>query len=447
MIGWIMTRMRRAAWRASRVGAPAGVLIVAFGGSVGCAATVRPPLPSPDEIPSLEASLAATPGELAVQVRLGVAYREAGRLEGARNILERAVTQDPTDPAAVLYLGLTYEDMDLPAQARALYTQYIAVGNRDDVKRMLAARLPILERQELLIAVRGAVAREAELANTPPEVGTVAVFPFAYQGADPQFRPLGRALAEMLVTDLSQTERLRVLERTRIQLLVEEMDLGDSGLADSLTTARSGRLLGAERIVQGQINVNETLLRLQAAIVGSSTGQLAGQPLVEEDALQQLFEMQKRLAFNLYESLGIQLTPAERERISQIPTQNLQALLAYGQCLEAEDAGQFAEAAGFCSQAAALDPAFAAARAREERTTAAAASSQVTVEQLASLGTPEMRQAPGAQQPGAPRSELPGLEAVQALLPRELPRAPVPEALGTDELGRSTTVDIIIRRP
>src|SRR5690606_16555960 len=142
-----------------------------------------------------------------------------------------------------------------------------------------------------------------------------------------------RALAEMLVTDLSQTERLRVLERTRIQLLVDEMDLGDSGLVDSLTTARSGRLLGAERIVQGQINVNETLLRLQAAVVGSSTGQLSGRPLVEEDALQQLFEMQKRLAFNLYESLGIQLTPAERERISQIPPQNLHALLPAQQCL------------------------------------------------------------------------------------------------------------------
>jgi TolB-like protein len=315
------------------------------------------------------------------------------------------------------------------------------------MKRMLAARLPILERQELLIAVRGAVAREAELANSPPQVGTVAVFPFAYQGADPQFRPLGRALAEMLVTDLSQTERLRVLERSRIQLLVDEMNLGDSGLVDTLTTARSGRLLGAERIVQGQINVNEMLLRLQAAIVGSSSGQLAGQPLVEEDALQQLFEMQKRLAFNLYGSLGIQLTPAERERISQVPTQNLQALLAYGQCLEAEDAGQFAEAAAFCAQAAALDPGFVAARQRGERAGAAVASAEVTVAQLAGLGTPEMRQTPRGGQPGAARSELPGLEAVQALLPRELPRAPVPEALGTDELGRTTTVDIVIRRP
>lgn len=405
----------------------------------GCATTLIPALPAPAEIPELEASLAATPTDLPMLVRLGVAYRQAGRLDSARNTLEQAVSREPADPAGILYLGLTYEELELPGAARALYTRYIEVGTRDDLKRMLAGRLPALERQELLLAARDALAREAEIAGTPPRAGTVAVFPFAYEGADPQFRPLGRALAEMLVTDLSQTDRLTVLERSRIQLLIDEMNLGETGLVDTLSAARSGRLVGAERIVQGQISVDQTVLRMRAAVVGSSTGQLAGRPLLEEDVLPRLFEMQKRLALDLYTSLGIELSPAERERITRIPTENLQALLAYGECLEAEDAGQYAEAAGHCARAAALDPAFADARERGGR--AEAATLQVTIAQLASLGAPEIT----ASGSSAPVS-LPGLEAVQALIPVELPRAPVAEALGADA-GKTTTIDFIFRRP
>lgn len=443
---------RRVGWAAR--GARGATAAIVFAVMAGCATAFVPALatlPSPAEIPDLEAALLASPTSVPMLVRLGVAYREAGRLDGARNVLERAVTLDATDPAAVFYLGLTYEDNELPGAARQLYTEYIQLGNREDLKRTLQARLPALERQELLLAARDAIAREAELAGTPPRSGTVAVFPFAYEGADPQYRPLGRALAEMMVTDLSQTDRLTVLERTRVQLLIDEMDLGETGLVDTLTAARSGRLIGAERIVQGQVNVDDqTQLRLRAAIVGSTTGQLSGQPLEERDALRQLFEMQKRLALGVYSSLGIELSTAERERVTQIPTENLEALLAWGQCLEAEDAGEYAAAAGFCAQAAALDPAFAAARVRGERADDAAAYADVTIAELASLGAPEIA-TPGT--PGAPATSgttvvttLPGLDAVQALLPPELPRAPVPEALGTDA-GRSTTIDLIIRRP
>jgi TolB-like protein len=431
----------------SRVGvrleraARATAIVVLCATAAACAGAYVPALPAPAEIPELEAAIAEQPSSVPTLVRLGVAYREAGRLDGARNALERAVTLNATDPAAVFYLGLTYEDLELPGAARQLYTRYIEIGNRDDLKRTLRARLPALERQELLLAAREAIAREAELAATPPRAGTVAVFPFAYEGADPQYRPLGRALAEMMVTDLSQTERLTVLERTRVQLLIDEMDLGETSLVDSLTAARSGRLVGAERIVQGQVNVDgETQLRLRAAIVGAATGQLAGRPLEEQDALRQLFDMQKRLALGVYSSLGIELTAAERERITQIPTQSLDALLAWGQCLEAEDIGDFAAAADFCAQAATFDPAFALARVGAERASNAAASIEVSIAELASLGAPEIAT------PGGPAATLPGLEAVQAIVPPELPRAPVPEALGTDA-GRSTTIDLIIRRP
>ncbi len=424
---------------------PAGILLAAtLVVSAGCAAAVAPALPSPAEIPALEQSLAASPATVSTLVRLGVAYREAGRLDDALSTLRRAVDLDATEPAGIFYLGLTYEDLQRPGEARDVYDRYLEVGTNEDLKRLISGRLPLLERQELLLATRDALASEASLGGTQPRAGTVAVFPFAYEGPDPLYRPLGRALAEMVVTDLSATDRLTVLERTRIQLLIDEMDLGETGLVDTLTAARSGRLVGAERIVQGQLSIpGPDQLRMQAAIVGASTGQLSGAPIVEQDALRSLFEAQKRLVLNLYTSLGIQLTAAERERISQVPTASLQALLAWGQCLEAEDAGDFGAAATLCGQAATLDPGFTAARMRSERAGSALASSSISIERLAVLGTPELAPAGGV----ATAQSLPGLEAIQALVPPELPRAPAPEVLATEPPDRTTSIDIIITRP
>jgi tetratricopeptide (TPR) repeat protein len=190
-----------------------------------CAAGMVGGLPGPDEIPDLEGHLARDATSVPTMIRLGVAYREANRLGDARGALERAVALEPNDPAAVFYLGLTYEDLELPGAARDLYTRYLQVGTRGDVRTLVRRRLPIVERQEFVLAARDALAREAELATVQPAPRTVAIFPFLYAGTDPQLRPLGRALAEMLATDLSQTDRLTVVERSQVQLLLDEIRL------------------------------------------------------------------------------------------------------------------------------------------------------------------------------------------------------------------------------
>jgi TolB-like protein len=400
----------------------------------GCVAAAPAPIgPAAAEIPRLEARLAAG-GDLDTRLRLGAAYRNAGRLDEAAAILRDALEIAPGDPQATVLLGLTYEEAGSPERARAVYAEYQRVGRSEGLKRRLAARSPLLERQELERTVRAAVAREAELAQTAPEPRTVAVFPFQYTGSEPELRPLGRALAEMLVTDLSQTGRLRVLERTGVQMLLDELHFAESDLVDPATAARSGRLLGAGRIVQGQIGGAQELLRLHAAVVGIPDG-WDGRSLAEEDALARIFEMQKRLAVRIYGSLGVELTEEERQRVDRFATRNLRALLAFGECLEAEDAGDFRRASDLCARAARLDPGFGAAHERVQGLQAIAAATAQTPVQLAQLA----RQADG----GHPD----GLDAMDVFVPESDGRSPAPEVLGTEGLGRRAVLEIIIRRP
>lgn len=415
---------------------------IAIALSSACAPT-RPvaTTPSAAQIPVLEARLARAEFDRETMLRLGAAYRGAQRNEDAQALLEQAIAKYPDDPSVALLLGLTYEDIGRFEDARKLYEQYLRVGQSKQLQAELRRRLPLVERQALQASVRAALAREAELASAPPQPRTVAVFPFLYAGENATLRPLSRALAEMLATDLSQTNRLTVLERMRVQLLLDEMKLAESGMLDPANTARSGRLLRAERIVQGSISGNDEALQLQAAVVrvGSTEGGAAAgnaQQLSERDALDRLFDIEKRLALAIYNAMGIQLTPTEWQLVSKRPTQNIQALLAYGLGLEAADAGRFTEAAEHFRQAVLLDPSFTLAQARAERAESAAAAEQVSTQQLASQAIIET----------APELSTLAAEAIVPTLGR---RDAASETLGTEGFGAGsgTFLDVFIRRP
>lgn len=400
-----------------------------------CAAATTSNAPSPAELPGLEARLSQNPADAALAVRVAQGYLAADRNDDARVLLERTLTTRPNDAAATALLGIAYEDLGRFGDARRLYRSYIDKGPSGKLRNELTQRLPLLQRKELAAQAKLAIAREAELANTPPTPWTVAVLPFDFVGDDPALAPLGRALAEMMITDLSQTSRLRVLERLQVQLLIDEMKLSEQGVVDAATAARTGRMLGAERVVQGSIDGSDQSMQLATSVVrvGANAwpGEATDNALTEKDAMRSLVAMQKRLALRMYESLGIQLTPAERERVSRRATENVMAILAYGRGLQAEDAGNYEAAAMHYAQAAKLDANFTAAAQSEERAEAKAEAEETSTAELsASAFAP-----PPATMPA-------GLD----LVPTSVKRDAVAEVTRT-EGGRATALELIIRRP
>lgn len=401
--------------------------------------------PAPEDIPRLEAAVARDSSDVGALVALGVAYRAAGRRDDALARLERAVVLQPAEPSATVFLGLTYEDAGDPTRARELYQRYLEVGSSEAVKRQLRQRVDLLSRQELVARARQLVRDDAAGVTAAPEPGTVAIFPFLYVGTDPQYQPLERALAEMLVTDLSQTSRLTVLERLRVQALLTELQLSQTDRVDPATAVRSGRMLRAERVVQGSITIEPSALRLGAAIVGA-TGQASQTTPVTEDDVRRLFDAEKQLALSLYQSLGVELTVAERERVEQRPTTNIQALLAYGEGLEAEDRGDFAAAAGHHARAAQLDPGFTLAAERGARTTAIGEAQTAGVAGIAEDAAAELQGEAGAVTTLAPPTP-PSLDAVSDLTADPMGRDAAAEVMGVEGIALRTMLRIVFRRP
>src|SRR5690606_16410582 len=161
----------------------------------------------------------------------------------------------------------------------------------------------------------------------------------------------------------------------------------------------------------------------------------------EQDELRRLFDMEKRLVLALFESLGVQLTAAERERVNRRPTESLQALLEYGLGLEAEDAGDFARAAEHYTRAAVADPAFGPAVERRDRAQGMSAAVVETTLQLGALA------GAAAGFGDAPGIEVPALDEMLRQVPAPGGRDPVAEILGQEGLGRRAVIEIILRPP
>src|SRR5690606_31209730 len=198
---------------------------------VACATVTPQPL-TPLELERLEARVAQSPADREGVMRLATAYQESGRTEEARSLLERAASERSGDLELALMLAAVREELGDFAGARALYESYIAEGPSRRTRALLQRRLLLLERREMRAEVQRLVREEQLLAASEPEAGTVAVYPFLYSGANAELQPLARALAELLSTDLSQTSRLRVLERARVQMLLVVLELAASGASD-----------------------------------------------------------------------------------------------------------------------------------------------------------------------------------------------------------------------
>lgn len=367
--------------RARLVGAACGVLLAA------CAGRPVAEAPAPADIPALEAQRAARPGDPAVTLRLAEAYYAANRYADARAALATTLGLAPGNAEARLYLGYTYEGLNQFDSARATYAALAAAHPPRAVERLLAGRLEIVNREALVYAARQALAQESTLTRTPPPPNTVAVMPFRYTGTDTTYQPLERGLAALVVTDLARVKSLRLVERERLQALLDEMQLAASGRVDPATGARSGRLVGAGSVVEGQFSTDSSGgLALQASVVRAADAAVAatGQGA---DPLDRLFDLEKQVVLEIVRGLGITLTPAEEVAISQRPTRNLEAFLLYSRGLEASDRGDYGAAAQDFQAAAQADPGFSAARAGAQGAQAAqAAAATPPAEVAADLG-------------------------------------------------------------
>lgn len=110
---------------------------------------------------------------------------------------------------------------------------------------------------------------------------------------------LGKGIADLLITDLAASPRMRVVERERVQKLLEEQNLVRTGAVDPATAVKVGKLLGARYLVTGAFMADgRGTMVLTARAINLETGQITNPSRVQEktdDVLALVATMSKRL--------------------------------------------------------------------------------------------------------------------------------------------------------
>src|SRR5690606_22297862 len=157
------------------LGAPLVVLLSA------CAIATIPP-PDAAEVARLEAAHQRDPNSPSTALALASAYRLTGRADEALPLLEEARAENPGDARVLLLLGTLREEQGDLDDALEAYRAYLEVEKRGRWPTEVARRIRLLQRKVMVAEAKRLVAQEAELADTEPQPGTVAVYPFLYRG-------------------------------------------------------------------------------------------------------------------------------------------------------------------------------------------------------------------------------------------------------------------------
>ncbi len=196
---------------------------------------------------------------------------------------------------------------------------------------------------------------------------TLAVLNYRNMTENPQWQNMGQGLAIMITTDLvqsslSESGKINVIERTRLRALLEEQDLGVTGLMAPESVPRMGRLLAAAYVAGGDLNQGKiSELEVDPLLVEVPNDLILDQPQVTGEVAD-LIRIEKTLLFDILERMEIELTDEEREELAIPITTNLEAWNRFVDGINYSDNGQYSRAAQSYRHALVEDPALNPAR-------------------------------------------------------------------------------------
>ena len=172
---------------------------------------------------------------------------------------------------------------------------------------------------------------------------TVAVLYFDYD-RDDELAQLRKGLAQMLISDLSAHDGVAVVERARLQEVLDELQLGQSKKVDPEQAAKVGKLLSARFLVLGGYFQALGQLQLTARVVEVETSktvaglQARGRPDDFFALEQQLSEALAKALRERLPALAARDGGGQAKAAPRKPAKlKLDAAVRYGRALDALD--------------------------------------------------------------------------------------------------------------
>jgi TolB-like protein len=195
---------------------------------------------------------------------------------------------------------------------------------------------------------------------------TVAIAYFDNNTNSAELAPLGKGLADMLITDLANVTSLQIVERERLNQVLGELKLSRSKFIDPKTAQKLGKGLSAEFIMCGGYTMVGNTLRVDARVIEVQSGKVKASEKVE-GSKDEFFALEKELVDILVRTLDVKLALSEKSKLRSNATENFAAWAQYSAGLDAKDRGDDEAARKLFQAALEADPNYKAAKSATER--------------------------------------------------------------------------------
>lgn len=199
------------------------------------------------------------------------------------------------------------------------------------------------------------------LASPASAARTVAVAYFDNASGHVELEALRKGLADMLITDLAGLSSIQIVEREKLNAVLQELKLGKSKFIDPKTAQKLGKGLAAQYILTGSYLVQGDEMRIDSRLVEVATGKIAAAEKAEGKR-DDFFALEKDLVDALVKALDLKLTSSEKGKLRSNATQSFTAWASYSAGLDAKDRGDDAEARRQFQAALDADPNYRAAK-------------------------------------------------------------------------------------
>jgi tetratricopeptide (TPR) repeat protein/predicted Ser/Thr protein kinase len=287
--------------------------------------------------------------------------------EGLQRIVDRALTKDPSERyqhADDMVAELRHEKRLMETGASTVtQTQATRPASR---RRFLPILIPAAIAAVVILLIfifepfrvemgpgREASARENSL----------AVMYFENM-VDPEDRDrTAQMLTALLITDLSESEYLRVLSRQRLYDILSLLGKGDFSVIDKTVASQVADKAGVKWILTGSVLQTEPSITLVSEISDAETGEILASQRMTAGAGEELFSLVDRLSAQIKKDLSL---PTEAKNEQDMPVANVttHSQEAYRHYLEGHDyrfKHYFAEARESFEKALEFDSTFAMA--------------------------------------------------------------------------------------
>jgi len=198
----------------------------------------------------------------------------------------------------------------------------------------------------------------------PSDKPSLAVVYFENNTGDEELDYWRKALAELLITDLSQSKYIHVLSRDRLFNILENLNLMEAKSFSSEDLKQVASRSGVRNILQGAYTKAGETVRIDIMLQEATSGELIASESVEGIGLDNIFTLVDELTRRIKTSLKLsqeEIASDLDKRVKEITTSSPEAYKYFSEGLSYELKGNQQEAIRSYEKAIEIDPDFALA--------------------------------------------------------------------------------------